>query len=69
LTDEVISKHSIKEYPVCIGQNELCKQPDYIESNTFNQNEGSETHSRKFNHELFCVTEKDLNLIDINDLF
>ena len=36
----------------CVGQNNLCKNKSHGEDN----------------HELFCVTEKDLDLIDIDDL-
>lgn len=36
----------------CVGQNDLCKDESYGECN----------------HELFCVTERDLDLIDIDDL-
>jgi len=69
----------------CVGHNDLCKavsppngehtktgdckELDYIDTNNFNRNEVSETHSRKFDHEPFCVTGKDLDLIDIDDLF
>jgi len=66
----------------CVDQNEPCKvvsspngeqskRGNCKESNTnnFNRNEVSETHSRKFDHEPFCVTGKDLDLIDIDDLF
>jgi len=38
----------------CVGQNDLCKN-------------GS--HGRKSDRELFCVTEKDLDCIDIDDLY
>ncbi len=82
LTDEVISKHLIKEFPVCEGQNKLCKVVSTpigehtktvdckeTDSNNFNLNEVSESHSRKFDHEPFCVTGKDLDLIDIDDMF
>ena len=37
----------------CVGQNDLCKNKSHGEDN----------------HDLFCVTEKDLNLIDIDELF
>ena len=36
----------------CVGQNDLCKDESHGECN----------------HELFCVTERDLDLIDIDDL-
>ena len=38
----------------CVGQNELYK---------------NESHGRKSDRELFCVTEKDLEFIDIDDLY
>ncbi len=85
LTDEVVSKHPIKEFPVCIGQNEPCKvefspngeqsktgdykKQDYIDTNNFNRNEISESHGERFRCEPFCVTGNDLDLIDIDDLF
>ena len=37
----------------CVGQNDLCKDESHGECN----------------HGLFCVTEKDLDLIDIDDLY
>lgn len=37
----------------CVGHNDLCK-------NEFHDNS---------NHGIFCVTEKDLDLIDIDELF
>ena len=37
----------------CVGQDELCK---------------NESHD-EYNHGLFCVTEKDLDLIDIDNLY
>lgn len=37
----------------CVGQNELSKK---------------KSHSRKFDRELFYITEKDLDLIDIEAL-
>ncbi len=37
------------------------KEPDYIEVD-------NESHG-ECNHELFCITGKDLDLIDIEDLF
>lgn len=69
----------------CVGQNELCKvvvtnnsetpkqdidvyktgdykEPDYIETD-------NESHGGKIPCELFCVTGKDLDCIDIDDLF
>ena len=62
----------------CVGQNELCKvvstpisvepktgycrEPDYIEAD-------NESHGRKIRRELFCVTGKDLEFIDIDDLY
>lgn len=61
----------------CVGQDELCKEnctptgvqfktgdykePDYTEADI-------ESHG-KFNHEIFCVTGKDLDHIDIEDLY
>lgn len=39
---------------VCVGQNELCK---------------NESHGRKSDRELFCVTGKDSGFIDIEDIF
>jgi len=42
------------------------KESDYIESNTFTLNE---THGRKVDRKCFCTTEKDLDLINIDDLF
>lgn len=38
----------------CVGQDELCK---------------NESHGRKSDRELFCVTEKDSDYIDIDDLY
>ena len=38
------------------------KEPDYIEAN-------NESHGRKIDRELFCVTGKDLDYIDIDDLY
>ena len=38
----------------CVEQNELCK---------------SESHGRKSDRELFCVTGKDSDYIDIDDLY
>ncbi len=69
----------------CVGQDDLCKvvppknsetpkqdieiyktgdyiEPDYIEAN-------NESHGGKIPCELFCVTGKDLDCIDIDDLF
>ncbi len=43
-----------------------CKETD---SNNFNLNEVSESHGEKFRCEPFCVTGKDLDSIDIDDLF
>ncbi len=43
-----------------------CKETD---TNNFNLNEVSETHSRKFDHEPFRVTGNELEIIDIDDLF
>ncbi len=36
----------------CVGQNEICEEKSHGECN----------------HGLFCVTERDLDLIDIDDL-
>jgi len=38
----------------CVGHNDLCK---------------NESHGRKSDRELFCVTEKDSDYIDIDDLY
>lgn len=38
----------------CVGHNDLCK---------------NESHGRKSDRELFCVTGKDLDCIDIDDLY
>ncbi len=38
----------------CVGQNDLCK---------------SESYGRKIDRELFCVTGKDSDYIDIDDLY
>lgn len=37
----------------CVGHNDLCKNESHCECN----------------HELFCVTGKDLDYIDIDDLY
>jgi hypothetical protein len=37
-------------------------EPDHIEAD-------KESHGRKSDRELFCVTEKDLEFIDIDDLY
>lgn len=68
----------------CEGQNELCKvrytpigvesktgdceEPDYIESNNFSIKD-SESQGEKIRCELFCVTGKDSDYIDIEDLY
>ena len=67
----------------CVEQDELCKvvstptgvqsktgdykEPDYIESNNFTPKD-SESHDNS-NHGIFCVSEKDLEGIDIDDLY
>lgn len=68
----------------CVGQDELCKvvsapigaesktgdceEPDYIESNNFTPKD-SESHGGKNCRELFCVTGKDSDCIDMDDLY
>ena len=44
-----------------------CKEPNYnyIETSKFTLNESHDNS----HHGIFCVTEKDLTLIDIDDLF
>jgi len=77
LTDEVVSKHPIKEFPICVGQNELCKVESFNNSKTLKQGSISykidnintnESHDNS-NHGIFCVTGKDIDCIDIDDLF
>ena len=62
----------------CVGQDELCKvvsTPSGVQSKTGDYNEpdyieaDSESHGGEIPCELFCVTEKDLNYIDIDDLY
>ncbi len=43
-----------------------CKETD---TNNFNLNEVGETHCAKLHNEPFCITEKDLDLTDIEELF
>ena len=45
-----------------------CNEPVYIETNNFTPKD-SETHSRKFDCESFGITEKDIDLVDMDDLF
>jgi len=75
-TDEVISKHPIKEFPVCIGLNEPYKVESYNNSKTLKQGSipsqiddinTDESHHNS-HHGIFCVTGKDSDLIDIDDL-
>ena len=59
--DEILDMHTEGEVQMnlplanidCVGQNDLCKDESHGECN----------------HGLFCVTEKDLDLIDIDDLY
>ncbi|RKI52787.1 hypothetical protein D7V86_25685, partial [bacterium D16-51] len=62
----------------CVGQDEPCKENPtptenknrtggYKESNYIET--GSDSHSRKNDHELFCVTKNDIGSIDMDDLF
>lgn len=51
----------------CMRQDKLCKtgdykEPDYIEAD-------SESQGEKIRRELFCVTGKDADYIDIDDLY
>lgn len=50
---EVVSEPTLTNID-CVGHNELCK---------------NESHGRKFDRELFCVTGKDIDYIDIDDLY
>ena len=73
LTDGVISKYPIKEYPVCIGSDEPCKMvspqvsgspkqgsiPSKMDDINVDESQGNS------NHGIFCVTGKDLDCIDI----
>lgn len=62
----------------CVGQNKLCKvespknletpKQDTISSKTDDINI-NESHSRKIGCELFGVTEKDLDFIDMENIF
>lgn len=51
----------------CVGQDELCKICDYKEPDHIEADNGS--HSGKIPCELFCVTGKDSDYIDIEDLY
>ena len=62
----------------CVGQDGLCKvvsTPSGVQSKTGDYNEpdyieaDSESHGVEIPCELFCVNEKDLNYIDIDDLY
>lgn len=77
LTNGVISKHLIKEYPVCIGSDEPCKMVSPQVSGSPKQGSipsqmddmnTDESHDNS-NHGIFCVTGKDLDLIDIDNLY
>lgn len=60
--EEILDMHTegeVQSEPIlantdCVGYNDLCK---------------NESHGGKFRRELFCVTGKDLELIDIEDLY
>ena len=73
---EVLSEPAIANID-CVGQDKICKdnhtpigvevktgdykEPDYIEAD-------NESHD-KSNHGIFCVTEKDSDCIDIDDMY
>lgn len=61
----------------CVGQDELCKEnctPSGVQFETGDYKEADyiEADNEPYdecNHELFCVTEKDSDYIDIEDLY